>query len=409
MSQSRNSALYRPTVALVSALLALISSACGSDYSASAGKAPTGKPAVPAARVKVVRVAQTLIEQTVIVNGGLAAYDHAILSAKVPGRLASIAVDLGSAVRKDEVIASVEPQDYKLRMEQAMAALAGTRARLGLPAEGIDERVDPERTGTVRQASALMDEARANRERIAALFEQGVISRAQLDAAEAGYKVALSRYQDALEEIQNRRALFAQRRSELALAEQQLADTAIRAPFDGIIQERRASPGEYLAAGAPVVALVRTNPLRLRAEVPERAAPSIKPAQRVRVSVEGDPRVYLGRIMRLSPAITDQNRMLMVEADVANEGSLRPGSFVSVEIVVNDAAPAITVPSGAIRSFAGITKVILVQEGKAVERPVTLGKRTDQWTEVLDGLSVGEDVILDPGNLQSGQLVSVVE
>ena len=86
------------------------------------------------------------------------------------------------------------------------------------------------------------------------------------------YKVALSRYQDAIEEIRNRQALLAQRRSELSLARQQLADTAVYAPIDGIVQEKRASVGEYLAAGAPVVNIVRMDPLRLRAEVPERDA-----------------------------------------------------------------------------------------------------------------------------------------
>ena len=88
-----------------------------------------------------------------------------------------------------------------------------------------------------------------------------------LALADANFKVAESKYQDALEEIRNRQGLLAQRRSELAIARQALADTTVVAPFDGIVQEKRASVGEYLAAGAPVVTVVRVNPLRFRGMV----------------------------------------------------------------------------------------------------------------------------------------------
>jgi len=269
--------------------------------------------------------------------------------------------------------------------------------------------VNPEQTGTVRSARAVLDEARVSRDRGARLVEQGVIARAEFDSIDATYKVALSRYQDAIEEIRNRQALVAQRRSELSLARQQLADTAVYAPIDGIVQEKRASLGEYLAAGAPVVDIVRMNPLRLRAEVPERDSGLVRFGQNVRVSVEGDGRIYLGQIKRLSPVITQQNRMLMVEADVQNDGNLRPGSFAKAEIVTNDAKMAVTVPNNAIVTFAGIEKVIVVQNGKALEKPITTGRKSGDWTEILAGVNVGDQVIVDPGNLQSGMAVEVVQ
>jgi RND family efflux transporter MFP subunit len=278
-----------------------------------------------------------------------------------------------------------------------------------LPPEGTDDRVDPEQTATVRQARAVLDEARANRERIAALFQQGVVAQSQLDTAESGYKVALSRYQDAMEEIHNRQAILAQRRSELALARQQLTDTAIYAPFEGVVQERLTSIGEYLAVGAPVVTIVRMDPLRLRAEVPEREARHVRAGQRVRVTVEGDPNAYTGRIVRLSPTIAAQNRILLVEAEVRNNGQLRPGSFARVDIVTEDQTPAVAVPTKAIATFAGIEKVIVVENGKAIERPVTTGRRNAVWTEITSGVNVGDIVVIEPDNLQTGQAVSIQE
>jgi RND family efflux transporter MFP subunit len=359
--------------------------------------------------VKVIRVAQVPMERAVTAFGSLAAYDQATVSVKVPGRLRSISVDLGSVVRQGQVIAQIETQDYQLRIQQATAALAQARARLGLAPDQNHDRIDPERTSTVRQARAVLDEAQANQERIKTLYDQGIIPQAQVGTAEASYKVALSRYEDAIEEVRNRQALLAQRSSELELARQQLADTTIYAPFDGAIQERRASVGEYLGVGAPVATIVRMDPLRLRADVPERDAPSIRIGQHVRVTVEGDENVYTGRIARLSPAITPQNRMLMVEAEVRNKGTLRPGAFARADIVIDDQNLTLAVPANAISTFAGVEKVLLVQDGKVSEKPITTKRRTAEWVEVLSGVKVGDVVVINPGNLQSGQAVTVTE
>jgi RND family efflux transporter MFP subunit len=227
-----------------------------------------------------------------------------------------------------------------------------------------------------------------------------------MDTADADYIVATSRYQDAVEEIRNRQGVLAQRRSELNLARQQLADTVLYAPMSGVVQEKKASVGEYLAAGAPVVDIVQIDPLRLRVEVPEREAHNIGNGQSVRVTVEGDPDAYLGFVKRLSPTISQQNRVLAVEADVRNSGRLRPGAFVKAEIITNQTATAATVPTNAIVTFAGIEKVISIEGGKAVEKVVTTGRRGTDWVEIKSGINVGQVVIVNPGNLQSGQAVT---
>src|SRR6185503_7525317 len=134
------------------------------------------------------RVEETPFGVAVNANGTLAAYDQTTASVKVPGRLRTINVDLGSVVRRGQVIAQVEPQDYNLRIQQAEAALAQARARVGLSADGKDDKVNPEQTGTVRQARAVLDEARVSRERAARLVEQGVVAGSEFDSIDAAYK-----------------------------------------------------------------------------------------------------------------------------------------------------------------------------------------------------------------------------
>ena len=383
----------------------LTSTACNKDTSASAAQPK----AAPAARpVRVVAAAQESVPRMVVATGTLAAEDQVVLGVKVAGRLAELGIDLGSRVRKGQIVARIDPGDYRLRVEQAQAGLQQARARLGLRADGTDDRVDPEQTALVRQARAVLDEARLTRERSDRLLDQGLIARSQVDAAIAALQVAEGRYQDAVEEVRNRQGVLAQRRSELELARQQLADTALVSPIDGAVSQRQASIGEYLAPGAPVATLVRLHPLRLRLAVPEREAAGVQTGQAVRLTVEGDATEHVGRIARLSPAIQEQNRTLAIEAEIPNEkGLLRPGSFARASVVTQAAQPVVMVPASAIVTFAGIEKVITVKDGKSVERRVQTGRRDGARVEIVSGLDAGEPVVAEPGSLTGGQAVQV--
>jgi len=386
-------------------IVALAGAACNQDTRASA--APP-KPVTPPRQVRVVQAAQENVPRTVVVSGTLAAEEQVVLGAKVAGRLSELGVDLGSRVKKGQTIARIDPGDYRLRVEQAVAALQQARARLGLSPGGADDRVDPEQTAVVRQARAVLDEAKLTRERSDRLWEQQLIARSQMDAAIAALQVADGRYQDAIEEVRNRQALLAQRRSELELARQQLADTALVSPIDGAVAQRQASVGEYLASGAPVATLVRLHPLRLRLAVPEREAASVQIGQAVRIALEGESGEHGGRVARLSPSIQEQNRTLTIEAEIPNErGLLRPGSFARAIIVTQAAQPVVMVPVSAIVTFAGIEKVLGVKDGKSVERRVQTGRREGARVEIVSGLNAGEPVVVEPGNLTGGQSVQV--
>ena len=393
---------------LIVPLLMLAAGCTGeSPATASQDKAPAAPPPRP---VRVFAAAEERVARTVVATGTLAAEDQVVVGTKVSGRLAEIAVDMGTRVRRGDVVARLDASDYRLRVEQADAALQQARVRLGLPPAGTDERVNPEQTSIVRQARAVLEEARLTRDRAAKLVEQELIARAQFDTAEANLKVAEGRYHDALEEVRTRQALLAQRRSELELARQQLADTAMVTPIDGAVAVKQASVGEYLAAGAPVATVVRLHPLRLRMNVPEREAAGVRVGQAVRLTLEGDPVAYQGRVVRLSPIVQEQNRTLSVEAEVPNERALlRPGAFARAEIVSEASQPVIRVPADTIVTFAGIEKVLVVRQGTIAELRVQTGRRSGDTVEIVSGLRAGEEIVRAPGNLSAGQAVTVLE
>jgi RND family efflux transporter MFP subunit len=368
------------------------------------GRGGGGGESLPPRNVRLVPVSERTLTQFVTATGNLAADEQAALSFRVAGRLAQLSIDLGSVVRKGQAIAKLETLDFQQRVETADAALQQARVRLGLPPTGSDDRINPENTATVRQARAVLDSSRAIRDRTRQLFAQGIQAKAELDRVESEYKVAESRYQDALEEVRNRQAVLLQRRSELELAKQQLVYTTLYAPFDGAIQERRTSVGEYLATGAPIATLVRLHPLRLRAEVPERESVGIRPGLGVKVTLEGDSNTYTGRVARISPAFQELSRTLIVEAEVDNQhGRLRPGAFAKAELQTTSSQSVVTIPASALVTFAGIQKVFLNKDGKAVERTVIVGRKEADWVEITEGLQSGEMVIDAPSNLVGGQ------
>jgi len=372
---------------------------------------PGGAPKPESLPVREVRVAHATTEtlaRTVPVAGTLAADEQAQLGLKVAGRLESISVDLGDPVRRGQVIARLVPTDFQLRISQAQNLLDQARASLGIAPGTPNSVVPPEKTSVVKQAAATLNQARLTRDRMANLFEQQLIPRQDLDTAEANFGVAEARYQQAIEDARGRQAVLGQRMSELEIARQQLSDSMLKAPFDGMIQERLVSPGDYVAAGAPVVVLVRVHPLRLRLAVPERESANVRTGQEVRVTVEGDPETHAGRVARISPAISEENRTLQIEAEVPNpDARLRPGSFARAEIVTRSSEPAVVVPAAAIVRFAGLEKVMGVESGKAVEKRVRTGRRSGDRIEIVDGVAAGEPVVLNPGNLVGGQPVKV--
>ena len=136
------------TVRLSVIVLAILTAACGGGSAAAARSAETAA----AKPVAVVRLARAPLFRTVTVTGTLAAEEQATLSLKVTGRLEELLVDLGSPVRKGQVLARLTPTDFELRLRQSEAALQQARARLGLDPTGLDDTIDITRTSLVRQA-----------------------------------------------------------------------------------------------------------------------------------------------------------------------------------------------------------------------------------------------------------------
>jgi RND family efflux transporter MFP subunit len=234
------------------------------------------------------------------------------------------------------------------------------------------------------------------------------MAKADLDATNSAYKVTEAQYADAQDEVRNRQGVLAQRKSELEIARQQLADAVLYSPIDGMVRVRSANVGQYIAAGATIASIVQMSPLRLRTEVPERESVSIRVNMPVRLTVEGATGDHEGKVARLSPSFDEVNRTLMVETEVANaNGAIRPGAFARAEIVTSSSQKALMVPTASVVTFAGIDRVFTVKGDVAAEKRVKTGRHTAAGVEILEGIAAGDNVVVNPGNMTDGEKVLV--
>ncbi len=343
-------------------------------------------------------------------TGETRAAESATLAAKVAGRIAEVTIDLGSRVRAGEVIARIEAREFELRAAQAESALAAARTLLGLPADGDESSYDVERVPGVRSARTEFDEARRERDRFVELSKVGVATQSDLDRADARLATAEAGVEDARHATANRRAIVDQRRADLALARQALADTAVAAPFDGVIAARLVNRGDYLATGDGIARLVRFDFVRVRVDVSERDAHLLRIGQAAHIEIAGAMSPLAAVIARTAPDLADGSRTLAVEFDVQNTDlTLRPGAFAAALVTVDPARAALTLPASALVSFAGIDKVFVVEAGVAKERRIQLGRRDADRAEVLGGIAPGTQVVLSPGNLRGGAAVRIVQ
>ncbi|HLQ77883.1 MAG TPA: efflux RND transporter periplasmic adaptor subunit, partial [Terriglobia bacterium] len=357
-------------IVLLVFLGSIVLTGCGtsSGTAATSDSSGRGKPAESLRKVTTVTAVEMPLEQLIVVTGTLGAEQEIILGMKVAGRISDLPVDLGSTVQKGDVIARLDTTDFELRVRQSTAALEQARVRLGLSPSGTNEDVNIEQTAPVREARANMDGAKARLDRAAQLYEKGLMAKADFDVTNSAYKVTEAHYADALDEARNRQGILSQRRSELEIARQQLADAILYAPIGGAVRQRSANVGQYVSAGAPIVTLVQMSPLRLRTDVPEREALNIRSGMLVRVTVEGTSTIHEGRVVRLSPSVDEANRTLLVETEIPNtSNALRPGSFARAEIVASSSQRGLIVPAAAVVSFAGIDRVFTVRDGKVSE------------------------------------------
>src|SRR3954471_7480353 len=333
------------------------------------------------------------VRRQVDVVGTLAAREEVVVSAEVDGRVARLVHDLGDRVSAGEALIELDPEKLQYRAEAQRAALDQARARYG--ASGDGELPPLDQVPPVVSTGAQMADAQQQLDCAKNLASRSLVSRSDLDTAQTRFDTAKAAHDQALASARQLRADIASQSSSLRLAQRNLRDAVIRAPFDGYVAERLVSQGQYIQTQAPGMRIVRLQPLKITAEVPEKFAPWIQTGREIAVRVDAFPTEHFaGKVVRISPSVDQRSRAFAIEGEVPNrEGHLKPGTFARVQITTDRVERAVTIPAAAVQSRYGTNRVFVVRNGQLVGKEVVLGDRLTDRVEVAQGLEAGTVIV----------------
>lgn len=338
-------------------------------------------------------------------TGSLAGDQQTDVAPQTAGKVVAVGVEIGTPVRRGQMLVRLDDAELKLHVDQAAAQLAQAKAAVRQAEERIGLRsgqaFDPNRVSEVAMAKVNLDLAQKNLQRAEKLIESGDVSRsfydeqrARRDQLKEQYEVSLAQARQNFAGVQVARTNVANAEAALALARKNLSYAVIPAPIDGFVSERTADLGEYVSPQQKVVTLVRTNPLRIRIDIPEQAIREVQVGQSVSVTTSAWPdRNFSGRVARIAPNVSAESRTLTVEAEIENSsGALKPGQFATVRILQPRAEPAVLVPARAIATEAGVSRVFVIKNGHAEQRIVQPGQTEGDLVEIKNGVAADEQV-----------------
>jgi RND family efflux transporter MFP subunit len=358
--------------------------------------------------MKTATVQQDSVRRAIEVVGTLAAEDQVTVSSQTEGAVSRIAADLGDRVHAGDALVELDREKLQYNLDQQKAALTRTLAKYG--ATDPDNRPAIERTPDVQKASAELDQAKQAFDRAEELHKRQLVPKQALDDADTTLRGKRAAYESALQNARNLGADIDASNAMVKLADRQLRDTVIRAPFDGYVQKRFVSLGEFVKSQTPVMNVVRVDPLKVIGEIPERMAPWIEAGQAVELRVDAFPdKPFTGTVSRISPAVNAQTRAFPFEARVPNDdGRLKPGTFARVHITTALVEKVLTIPYAAMQYRYGVNRAFVVEKGHLAMHELKIGDRVGDRVEILGGVNAGDVIALtDVDNLTDGMTVSV--
>ncbi len=355
----------------------------------------------PPVHVQIATVSQIYPSQALIVlnaSGYVVPQRKSALASKVTGRLIWLGVEEGNRVKQDQVIARLENQDVTAAKDLAEANVNAARHNIEL-------------------ARAELREATLNLERNNALLAKGYVARSVYDSA-------LARYEKAMASMEASEANLKASLASLEVAKINLDYTLIRAPFDGVVLTKNADVGDIVTpigaaanAKSAVITIADMNSLQVEADVSESNLNKIKVGQPCEIQLDALPgERFRGTIHTIVPTADRTKATVMVKVRFIDKDSrVLPEMSAKVAFLSRPANPEEQKPRVAINHSAIVNKkgkdaIFLVKENRAIETPVTLGVKIGDMVEVLDGIKVGDQIVLNPPDkLRNGLKIKVAE
>jgi HlyD family secretion protein len=352
--------------------------------------------------VAVVAPVRSELVQKVVASGRVRGPARIDLGSVVLSKAVRVTVDEGQHVKAGELLIQLASAEPAAQVAQAKAALAQAQGRFALL-----RRVSSSTAGEgLRQADIALGGAEKELVRSQQLAAGGALSTQELEQAQQARDRAVSQRASAATQAVSAAAggsdyavalaAVSQAQGALLAAEARLADTAIVAPADGVVLQRKVEPGSVVQPGATLLVLAKDGPTQLEVGPDEKSLAYVREGQPALASADAFPaRVFTARVTTIAPSIDRERGTVEVKLSVAEPPpNLLPDMTVSVAIEVDRRMAALVLPAEAVRSLSSAAPwVLVVRDGRAERRAVTLGITGEGMVEILTGLSAGEPVI----------------
>lgn len=343
---------------------------CAVMGSISCSKKDTPATSSTATPITVVSATTASLSSTEIAIGSLSSLSTPIVRAETSGRIVKLYADVGQEVHQGQLLAEIDPTDNRHTVTTTTAQTA--------------------------QLKAQLDFQRLTVKRMRQLIKTGVITRANLDEAEAKLQVLAAQVKGANAQTNN--------------AEYQLKRTHIIAPIDSQIQSRTVSEGDYITTGAPVFDLVTLQQLRATLPFPETVRAQLKVGQAVQLTTPAlSNSVIHSTVKRLTPLLDPANRSIAAIIEFTNPGGWQPGASVTGRVIVNTNPAALMVPLESVVTRPKGYVVYRIKDHRASEQPVTIGKVQGNLIEITQGINAGDLIAKDGAGYLTDQAVVVIK
>ncbi len=338
-------------ILLAASILALV---CGCGPSAQEAQ-NNGKAAENCIPVQIARVQSRDLEEIVRGIGTLEAAQRVVIHPEIGGLIESVNFEEGAAVKKGDLLFTIEDDKIQDQLDAKQAALEEARANL--------------------------ENARLVYNRRQRLYKQELGTEESRDEARARYQALCARVK--------------RLKAEIASIRETLDDTRIRAPFEGIMAERMVDAGQLVGTDTVLSEIVQTGRMKIAFTVPERYLGQVRKGQPVRLTTPTYPQEpFTGTVYFASPQLAPSTRSLLVKAELENPGNrLRPGGFAAVELIVDVRRNAAVIPEEALVPTRSGYMVFTVPDSRAKGRQVQIGLRRPGIVEITEGLKSGQKII----------------
>ncbi len=345
---------------------------------------------------------------------------------EIPGRVEKEGVKVGDRVEKGQLLFQVANRDQSLQLQQAQASLRMSQAQLQEGRAGARQQDLEQLQESINQAKANYEQVTREYERMAEMYEEDYISPQEYESIKVQKEVAQSQYKSAqaglsmaqegarAETIKTLEAQVEQARVSVDMARDVYEKTYIRAPVDGMVASVHVKEGEMASSSAPAAVLVDMDTVYVQASVPEGAVNRIEEGMIIDVyvpAVQGES--FAGEVEEISPVAPEGSRSYPIKIVLDNEdGMLKGGMYARAEVPVERREQVLSIPGEALleEEETDREQVFVVKEGKAYLQEIITGLRDKEHVEVLEGLSLGDKVIVrGHQHLAEGTEVEVLE